>query len=107
MGREDLCSLPFTTMCIREALRLHSPVQAVTRRYTQDVELPGGHTVPKGEHWFICIKVPLSFSTITVVKCCIELLKLPVLLLWIWCPRLNIHVHLSAVQEESWQNKPR
>ncbi|TNM94053.1 hypothetical protein fugu_002229 [Takifugu bimaculatus] len=29
---EDLSSLPFTTMCIRESLRLHSPVQAVTRR---------------------------------------------------------------------------
>ncbi|CAF96024.1 unnamed protein product, partial [Tetraodon nigroviridis] len=41
---EDLSSLPFTTMCIRESLRLHSPVQAVTRRYLQDVELPGGHT---------------------------------------------------------------
>lgn len=47
--REDLSSLPFTTMCIRESLRLHSPVQAVTRRYTQDVKLPGGRTVPTGQ----------------------------------------------------------
>lgn len=47
--REDLSSLPFTTMCIRESLRLHSPVQAVTRRYTQDVHLPGDRTVPKGK----------------------------------------------------------
>ncbi|KAL7369858.1 hypothetical protein ABVT39_010816 [Epinephelus coioides] len=46
---EDLSSLPFTTMCIRESLRLHSPVQAVTRRYTQDMALPGNLTVPKGE----------------------------------------------------------
>ncbi|XP_061122567.1 cytochrome P450 4F3 [Syngnathus typhle] len=45
---DDLSKLPFTTMCIREALRLHSPVQAVTRRYTQDVPLPGNRTVPKG-----------------------------------------------------------
>ncbi|XP_070850129.1 cytochrome P450 4F3 [Chaetodon trifascialis] len=45
---EDLSSLPFTTMCIRESLRLHSPVQAVTRRYTQDMDLPGGRTVPTG-----------------------------------------------------------
>ncbi|TWW63857.1 cytochrome P450 4F3 [Takifugu flavidus] len=45
---EDLSSLPFTTMCIRESLRLHSPVQAVTRRYIQDVKLPGERTVPKG-----------------------------------------------------------
>ncbi|XP_061683154.1 cytochrome P450 4F3 isoform X2 [Syngnathoides biaculeatus] len=45
---EDLSNLPFTTMCIREALRLHSPVQAVTRKYTQDMPLPGNRTVPKG-----------------------------------------------------------
>ncbi|XP_073318547.1 cytochrome P450 4F3 [Pagrus major] len=45
---EDLSHLPFTTMCIRESLRLHAPVQAVTRRYTQDMALPGDRTVPKG-----------------------------------------------------------
>ncbi|KAM9328434.1 cytochrome P450 4F3 [Pholidichthys leucotaenia] len=45
---EDLSGLPFTTMCIKESLRLHCPVQAVTRRYTQDMELPGDCTVPAG-----------------------------------------------------------
>lgn len=45
---EDLSRLPFTTMCIRESLRLHSPVQAVTRKYTQDMALPGDCTVPQG-----------------------------------------------------------
>lgn len=45
---EDLSNLPFTTMCIRESLRLHAPVQAVTRRYTQDMPLPGDCTVPQG-----------------------------------------------------------
>ncbi|XP_068612686.1 cytochrome P450 4F3 [Brachionichthys hirsutus] len=45
---EDLSQLPFTTMCVRESLRLHAPVQAVTRTYTRDMELPGGRTVPKG-----------------------------------------------------------
>lgn len=47
--REDLSNLPFTTMCIRESLRLHAPVQAVTRTYTRDMELPGHRTVPAGE----------------------------------------------------------
>lgn len=56
-------------MCIREALRLHSPVQAVTRRYTQDVELPGGRAVPKGKRWVIGVKVQFSGSRVTVVKC--------------------------------------
>lgn len=36
-------------MCIRESLRLHSPVQAVTRTYTQDMALPGDCVVPQGE----------------------------------------------------------
>ncbi|XP_040888245.1 cytochrome P450 4F3 isoform X2 [Toxotes jaculatrix] len=45
---EDLSNLTFTTMCIRESLRLHSPVQAVTRKYTQDMALPGDRTVPEG-----------------------------------------------------------
>ncbi|KAF3857275.1 hypothetical protein F7725_009134 [Dissostichus mawsoni] len=45
---EDLANLPFITMCIRESLRLHSPVQAVTRKYTKDMDLPGDRTVPKG-----------------------------------------------------------
>ncbi|CAL8283740.1 unnamed protein product [Gadus morhua 'NCC'] len=44
----DLSSMPFTTMCIKESLRLHSPVLAVTRQYTRDVDLPGNRTVPKG-----------------------------------------------------------
>ncbi|XP_034405952.1 cytochrome P450 4F3 isoform X2 [Cyclopterus lumpus] len=48
MEWEDLSNLPFTTMCIRESLRLHAPVQAVTRKYTQDMALPGHRTVPKG-----------------------------------------------------------
>ncbi|GLD63364.1 docosahexaenoic acid omega-hydroxylase CYP4F3-like protein [Lates japonicus] len=45
---EDLSNLTFTTMCIRESLRLHSPVQAVTRKYTQDMMLPEERTVPQG-----------------------------------------------------------
>lgn len=54
LQREDLSNLPFTTMCIRESLRLHSPVQAVTRTYTQDMTLPGDCTIPKGErNWLL------------------------------------------------------
>ncbi|KAM4601832.1 cytochrome P450 4F3 [Polymixia lowei] len=45
---DDLANLPFTTMCIKETLRLHSPVLAVTRQYTKDMPLPGDRTVPKG-----------------------------------------------------------
>ncbi|NXD87658.1 CP4F4 protein, partial [Halcyon senegalensis] len=44
---EDLAHLPFTTMCIKESLRLHPPVTAVSRRCTEDIALQDGRVVPK------------------------------------------------------------
>ncbi|XP_026988602.1 cytochrome P450 4F3 [Tachysurus fulvidraco] len=44
---EDLSKLTFTTMCIKESLRLHSPVLALTRYYSQGINLPEGRTVPE------------------------------------------------------------
>lgn len=52
---EDLSDLPFTTMCIKESLRLHAPVQAVSRKYTQDMVLPGNRTVHEGAVCFVSI----------------------------------------------------
>ncbi|XP_042658780.1 cytochrome P450 4F22 [Tyto alba] len=49
---EDLSHLPFTTMCIKESLRLHPPVTAVSRRCTQDIALRDGRVIPKG---IICL----------------------------------------------------
>lgn len=46
--REDLSRLPFTTMCIKESLRLHPPVTAVARRCTEDIALRDGRVLPKG-----------------------------------------------------------
>ncbi|KAM6233202.1 ultra-long-chain fatty acid omega-hydroxylase-like [Porphyrio hochstetteri] len=45
---EDLSHLPFTTMCIKESLRLHPPVTAVSRRCTQDIALQDGRVIPQG-----------------------------------------------------------
>ncbi|XP_003796670.1 phylloquinone omega-hydroxylase CYP4F11-like isoform X1 [Otolemur garnettii] len=45
---DDLAQLPFLTMCIKESLRLHPPVPFITRRCTQDIELPDGRVIPKG-----------------------------------------------------------
>uniref|UniRef100_A0A8D0DK97 Cytochrome P450 family 4 subfamily F member 22 n=1 Tax=Salvator merianae TaxID=96440 RepID=A0A8D0DK97_SALMN len=44
----DLSQMPFTTMCIKESLRLHPPVTAVSRCCTEDVKLPNGWVIPKG-----------------------------------------------------------
>ncbi|NXU44513.1 CP4FN protein, partial [Drymodes brunneopygia] len=51
---EDLSQLPFTTMCIKESLRLHPPVTAVSRRCTEDVPLRDGRVIPKGMAWPRC-----------------------------------------------------
>lgn len=44
---EDLSLLPFTTMCIKESLRLHPPVTAVSRRCTEDIAMRDGRVIPK------------------------------------------------------------
>ncbi|KAJ1161111.1 hypothetical protein NDU88_001599 [Pleurodeles waltl] len=45
---DDLSQLPFTTMCIKESLRLHPAVTVVSRRCTEDIRLPDGRVIPKG-----------------------------------------------------------
>ncbi|KAM9320537.1 ultra-long-chain fatty acid omega-hydroxylase-like [Gastrophryne carolinensis] len=45
---DDLSQLPFTTMCIKESLRLHPPVMALVRSLTEDITLPAGEIIPKG-----------------------------------------------------------
>ncbi|XP_072275351.1 ultra-long-chain fatty acid omega-hydroxylase-like isoform X1 [Pyxicephalus adspersus] len=52
---DDLSQLPFTTMCIKESLRLHPPVTAVSRRCTEDIALPDGKIIPKGNICLISI----------------------------------------------------
>ncbi|KAM4699935.1 ultra-long-chain fatty acid omega-hydroxylase-like isoform 2-T2 [Discoglossus pictus] len=52
---DDLSQLPFTTMCIKESLRLHPPVTAVSRRCTEDIKLPDGKVIPKGNTCLISI----------------------------------------------------
>ncbi|EMP41501.1 Cytochrome P450 4F22 [Chelonia mydas] len=52
---EDLSQMPFSTMCIKESLRLHPPVTAVSRRCTEDIKLPDGRVLPKGNVCLISI----------------------------------------------------
>ncbi|KAJ6657721.1 hypothetical protein lerEdw1_002222 [Lerista edwardsae] len=52
---EDLSLMPFTTMCIKESLRLHPPVTVISRRCTEDVTLPDGRVIPKGNVCLVSI----------------------------------------------------
>ncbi|XP_043939431.1 cytochrome P450 4F22 [Protopterus annectens] len=52
---DDLSLLPFTTLCIKESLRLHPPVTVVARRCTEDVKLPDNRVIPKGIICFLSI----------------------------------------------------
>ncbi|XP_012518206.1 PREDICTED: cytochrome P450 4F6-like [Propithecus coquereli] len=42
-------------MCIKESLRLHPPVTAISRSCTKDVVLPDGRVIPKGSGCVISI----------------------------------------------------
>uniref|UniRef100_A0A8C8SKV6 Cytochrome P450 family 4 subfamily F member 8 n=1 Tax=Pelusios castaneus TaxID=367368 RepID=A0A8C8SKV6_9SAUR len=52
---EDLSQMPFSTMCLKESLRLHPPVTAMSRRCTEDIRMPDGRIFPKGNICLISI----------------------------------------------------
>ncbi|XP_069783712.1 cytochrome P450 4F3 isoform X3 [Narcine bancroftii] len=52
---DDLSLLPYTTMCVKESLRLHPPVTTVARCCTEDIRLPDARVIPKGNTCLISI----------------------------------------------------
>ncbi|XP_072030699.1 cytochrome P450 4F4-like [Amphiura filiformis] len=44
----DMNNLPYLTMCIKESLRLSTPVPYILRRVTRDITLPDGKVIPTG-----------------------------------------------------------
>ena len=45
--RDDLSKLEYVTMCIKEAMRLHTTVPSVNRNLTKPLDVDG-HTLPPG-----------------------------------------------------------
>uniref|UniRef100_A0A2I3LV78 Uncharacterized protein n=1 Tax=Papio anubis TaxID=9555 RepID=A0A2I3LV78_PAPAN len=46
--RNHLDQMPYTTMCIKEALRLYPPVPGISRELSTPVTFPDGRSLPKG-----------------------------------------------------------
>ncbi|KAM9324686.1 cytochrome P450 4A12A-like [Gastrophryne carolinensis] len=45
---DDMGKLPYTTMCIKESLRLYPPVIGIARELTSPITFPDGRSLPKG-----------------------------------------------------------
>ncbi|EDL90313.1 rCG50215 [Rattus norvegicus] len=54
---DHLDQMPYTTMCIKKALRLYPPGPAVSRELSTPVTFPDGCSSPKNSHF-----CPLDFS---------------------------------------------
>ncbi|XP_056388470.1 cytochrome P450 4B1-like isoform X2 [Hyla sarda] len=52
---EDLGKLPYTTMCIKESMRLYPPVPGVARELKEPITFFDGRSLPKGTSIFLSI----------------------------------------------------
>ncbi|KAG9468809.1 hypothetical protein GDO78_021905 [Eleutherodactylus coqui] len=52
---EDLGKLPYTTMCIKESMRLFPPVPEVSRELKEPITFCDGRSLPKGTMVLLCL----------------------------------------------------
>uniref|UniRef100_A0A8C1RA18 aromatase n=1 Tax=Cyprinus carpio TaxID=7962 RepID=A0A8C1RA18_CYPCA len=59
---EDLNKIPYTTMCIKESLRLCPPVPGISRKLTKPLTFFDGRTVPEGRPIFHIYGIHMNAS---------------------------------------------
>ncbi|XP_040216485.1 cytochrome P450 4B1-like [Rana temporaria] len=52
---DDLSKMPYTTMCIKESMRLYPPVPGVVRQLATPITFPDGRSLPKDSIVFLSI----------------------------------------------------
>uniref|UniRef100_A0AAY5F5U0 Cytochrome P450, family 4, subfamily T, polypeptide 8 n=1 Tax=Electrophorus electricus TaxID=8005 RepID=A0AAY5F5U0_ELEEL len=57
MEWEDLSKIPYTTMCIKESLRLYLPVPGLARKLTKPMTFFDGRTIPEGRAVHISVSI--------------------------------------------------
>ncbi|XP_035991163.1 cytochrome P450 4B1 [Fundulus heteroclitus] len=61
---EDLHKIPYTTMCIKESLRLYPPVPGISRQITKPMTFFDGRTLPAGSHVGVSVFATHRNSTV-------------------------------------------
>lgn len=61
--RDHLDKMPYTTMCIKEALRIYPPVPGITKKLSKPVTFPDGRSLPKGMYFPSSLTCELHVDT--------------------------------------------
>lgn len=80
LNREDLNKIEYTFMCVKESMRLYPPVPNVSRCAENDITLPDGRVIPKGNHQIKSVESMLSSLIFRTVHYSPFIMALPILL---------------------------